>query len=408
MIGPRWWFFIAVLVIVGLVMRYNLLVLFSVLLALAAGAAALWSKFCLHGLSYRRKFKSTRIFCGEETDLSIEITNAKPLPLPWLWISDRFPPELALVTGKLSTTVGDTDEETVSCLYDLMSLRWYERLQRTYRIRGSKRGAYDFGPVSLISGDLFGLDQKYERLDDRDRLLVYPKVVPVTALGLPFERPGGEVKATRKILEDPLRMATVREYVPGDSPRHVHWKNSARTGSLQTKVFDPSANPTLVIFCDLQTHYYPYNFVPEYLELVITACASISLHALNMRQSVGLYVNGGPRNAGYWSFIAPGRSPSQATRILDMLAPLVGFRLVPLHQLLRRAIPVLPYGSTIMPVTATVGDELFATLLRIRDAGHPIELLTVGDQTPHVPAIFETFHLGGRDAWHHLEALELA
>lgn len=407
MIGPRWWFFIIVIVIVGLVMKYNLLVLFGVLLALASGAAALWSKYCLSSLTYRRRLKSERIFCGEETDLSIEITNAKPLPLPWLWISDRFPQDLALVTGKLSTTVGD-EEETLSFLYDLMSIRWYERLQRTYRIRGNRRGLYEFGPVSLISGDLFGLDQKYERFDSTDRLMVYPKVVPVTELGLPFERPGGEVKATRKVIEDPLRMATVREYVPGDSPRHIHWKNSARAAKLQTKVFDPSANPTLVIFCDLQTHYYPYNFVPEFLELVITACASIALHALDMRQAVGLYVNGGPRNAGYWTFVPPGRSPSQATQILDTLAPLVGFRLVPLHQLLRRAIPVLPYGSTIMPITATVNDELFATLLRIRDAGHPINLLTVGDQAPKVPAIFETFHLGGRDAWHHLEALELA
>ncbi|MBN1937884.1 MAG: DUF58 domain-containing protein [Anaerolineae bacterium] len=407
MIGPRWWFLIFVIVVIGLIMKYNLLVLFGVLLALASGAAALWSKYCLNSLTYRRKLKSDRIFCGEETDLSIEITNAKPLPLPWLWVSDRFPSDLALVTGKLSTTVGD-DEETVTFLYDLMSIRWYERLQRTYRVRGNKRGLYEFGPVSLISGDLFGLDQKYMRFSDTDHLLVYPKVVPVTEFGLPFERPGGEVKATRKVIQDPLRMATVREYVPGDSPRHIHWKNSARTDKLQTKVFDPSANPTLVIFCDLQTHFYPYNFVPEFLELVITACASMAIHALSMRQSVGLYVNGGPRNAGYWTFVSPGRSPSQGTRILDTLAPLVGFRLVPMHQLLHRVLPVLPYGSTIMPVTATVNGELFATLLRIRDAGHPIKLLTVGDTAPTVPAIFDTFHLGGRDAWHRLEALELA
>jgi len=408
MIGPRWWLFVFLIVIVGLIMRYNLLVLFGVLLALASGVAVLWARYCLTSLTYRRRLKSDRIFCGEETELSIEITNAKPLPLPWLWISDRFPQNLSLVTGKLATTTVGEDEETVSFLYDLMSIRWYERLQRTYRIRGNKRGAYEFGPASLISGDLFGLHQKFERLEKTDRLLVYPKVVPVTALGLPFERPGGEVKATRKIIEDPLRMSTVREYVPGDNPRHIHWKNSARTGTLQTKVFDPSASPTLILFCDLQTHYYPYSFVPEYLELVISACASIALYALDNRQAVGLYVNGGPHNAGHWAFVPPGRSPSQATRILDTLAPLVGFRLIPLHHLLRRAIPVLPYGSTIMPITATVNEELFSTLLRIHDAGHPVKLLTVGDTPPEVPPVFDTFHLGGRDAWHRLEALELA
>lgn len=409
MIGPRWWIFVLVIVLVGLIMRYDLLILFGVLLAVISGVAQLWTRYCLAGLTYRRRLGSDRIFCGEETELSIEIVNAKPLPLPWLWISDRFPHNLTLITGRLATTTAGGDEqENISFLFDLVSVRWYERLQRTYRIRGTKRGVYEFGPVSLISGDLFGLREKYERMEETNRLLVYPKVVPVTALGLSFERPGGEVKATRKVIEDPLRMSTVREYVPGDNPRHIHWKNSARVGNLQTKVFDPSANPTLVLFCDLQTHFYPYSFVPEYLELAISACASIALYALNNRQAVGLYVNGGPHGAGHWAFVPPGRSPAQATRILDTLAPLVGFRLVPMHQLLRRAIPVLPYGSTVMVITAVVGDELLATLLRIQDAGHPVKLLTVGDTPPDVPAIFDTFHLGGCDAWHRLEALELA
>lgn len=407
MIGPRWWFFMIVLLIVGLVMHYDLLSLFVILLMLASGVALLWSRYCLSNLTYRRKLKYERIFCGEETDLTIELTNAKPLPLIWLWVSDRFPDGLSLITGKLSTTV-ESDEEQVSSIYDLLSLRWYERVQRTYRIRGSQRGVYELGPVSLLSGDLFGLEQQYKRGEERDRLLVYPKVVPVKALGLPFERPAGEFKAERKIVEDPLRMATVREYVPGDSIRHIHWKNSARLNQLQTKVFDPSSNPTLALFCDLQTDYYPYSFIPEYLELVITSCASIAVHALNMRQSVGLYINGGPRGAGYWTVVPPGRSPGQGTQILDALAPLVGFRLLPMYQLLRRTMPVLPFGTTVLLVTATFSSELFAALLSMHDAGHPVVLLTVGDKKPDVPAMFTTYHLGGRDAWHRLETLELA
>ena len=409
MIGPRWWLFLGLLTLVSLFMRYDLLFVFVLLLALGSALALLWSRYCLHYLTYRRELKSERIFCGEETELSIEITNAKPLPLAWLWISDQFPRELSLITGKLAgLTATDGEEDPAPYLYDLVSLRWYERVQRTYRIRGIKRGAYYFGPASLASGDLFGFERRYKRADEKTRLLVYPKVVPVEELGLTFERPSGEFKAKRTIIQDPLRMATVREYVPGDSIRHIHWKNSARSNRLQTKVFDPCANPTVAIFCDLQTDFYPYNFVPEYLELVITACASMALHVLDIRQTVGLYVNGGPRGAGYWTVVPPGRSPAQGTRILDALAPLVGFRLIPLHLLLRRSMPALSYGSTVVIVTAQPTKELFVSLLAMQRAGHPIVLLTVGDEKPEVPPMFTTYHLGGRDAWYHLEALELA
>jgi uncharacterized protein (DUF58 family) len=241
----------------------------------------------------------------------------------------------------------------------------------------------------------------------QDALVVYPRIVPVTRLGLPAERPAGEEKARRRIIEDPLRLSTVRDYVPGDSIRHVHWKNTARLHRLQTKVFDPAARRVMVLFVDLQTVTNPYGVVPEYLELAITSAGSIAVHGLEERYAVGLYANGGPRNASYWTIVPPGRSGAQATRILDALAPLFGFRLVPMHQLVRRSMPALPFGSTATVISACVTEELLVSMLGLQDAGHPVVLLTVGDEEPEVPEAFQSHHLGGRDAWHQLETLEL-
>jgi len=166
----------------------------------------------------------------------------------------------------------------------------------------------------------------------------------------------------------------------------------------------------MVILVDLQTVENPYSLVPEYLELIITAAASLAVHALENRQSVGLWVNGGPRqSSGYWTVVPPGRSPAQATHILDALARLDGFRLIPFHQLLRRAMPRLPYGSSLFLITAQVTDVLLSAVLALQDVGHTTVLLTVGEEEPQVNRdILASFHLGGRDAWQHLEALELA
>lgn len=405
MIYRRWWWFIGLLFAISLLLRYDILFLFTVLLALTSGASALWYRYCLQGVTFRRRLRDERIFFGEETELTIEVTNAKPLPLPWLLFRDAFPRGLSLITGELNET--PQQENAILSLNDMLSLRWYERVQRTYRIRGDQRGLYLFGPADITSGDLFGFGRQQAQVDRLDRLTVYPRVVPVEQLFVPAERPVGEFKASRRVIEDPLRMATVREYIPGDSVRYIHWKNTARLQRLQTKVFDPSASHVLCVFVDLQTVYNPYGVISEYLELIVTAAASISIRALDLRQPVGVYVNGGPRGATHWTIVPPGRSPAQGTQILEALAPLFGFRLIPLHQLLRRSMPVLPYGSTVMVITAQATESVFVSLLTLQDAGHPVVLLTVGDEQCEVPAAFESCHLGGRDAWHRLETLEL-
>jgi len=409
MLGKRWWMWIGLLALFALVLRSRLYVLFVVLLGIASGTSILWEKYCLHAVTYRRQLRDPRVFYGEETDLTIEVTNAKPLPLAWLLIRDAFPKNLSLLTGELVEGDGQEQQErAVVHLTDMLSLRWYERVKRTYRIRGDNRGMYKFGPVNLASGDLFGFGRKTETWNHQDRLIVYPRIVPVIQLSLPAERPSGEMKARRRIMDDPLRPATVREYVPGDSIRHIHWKNTARANQLQTKVFDPSASHVLALFADMQTVHNPYGMVSEYLELVISATASVAIAGLDQRYAVGLYANGGPRDARHWTIVPPGRSAGQATEILDALAPLFGFRLIPLHHLLRRSMPILPFGSTVVTITALATEELYAALLSMQDAGHPVVLLTVGDEKPQVPPMFTNYHLGGRDAWRHLEALELA
>jgi uncharacterized protein (DUF58 family) len=424
MTHKSWWTFLGIMFVLSLALRAHpgpsaVLFFFATLLAVASGASVLWHRYCLHGVTYQRELRDQRIFCGEETELGIEVTNAKPLPLAWLLIRDTFPRDVSLLTGALQRRDGPGGNGVAApgsstfSLTDVLSLRWYERVQRTYRLRSEKRGVYAFGPADLTSGDIFGFGQKHLKVEALNRLVVYPKVLSVEELGLPpdlvrFEKPGGEFAARRKVIEDPLRMATVREYVPGDSIRHIHWKNTARLNQLQTKVFDPSSSPVLVLLIDLQTVHNPYGYIHEYLELIISAAASIAVHALTQRYAVGLYANGGPSGASYWTSVSPGRSPGQGVQILTALAPLSGFRLLPLYQLLRRAMPTLPYGSTALVITARPIEPILVSLLTLQDAGHPTVLLTVGDQEPKVPASFATFHLGGRDAWRRLETLELA
>jgi hypothetical protein len=134
----------------------------------------------------------------------------------------------------------------------------------------------------------------------------------------------------------------------------------------------------------------------------------VAIYALEERLPVGLMVNGGPSGSSHWTSVPAGRSAGQGSRILEALTPLTGFRQQPLYQVLQRSMPLLPYGSSVVVITARPIEEVLVSLLSIKDAGHPVVLLSVGDEEPEVPAVFDTYHLGGRDAWRRLEALELA
>ncbi len=116
------------------------------------------------------------------------------------------------------------------------------------------RGVYTFGPAHLRSGDPFGWLVREERILLRETLLVYPLVAPIESFGFPARHPFGERATPRRLLEDPLRVAGVREYVSGDDPRRIHWKATARAGELRSKIYEPSSQHRLFILLDINTY----------------------------------------------------------------------------------------------------------------------------------------------------------
>ena len=404
--GRAWWSVVGLLALLSVLLRHNLLFLMSLLMALLGGATWVWNRYCLAGVSYRRRFGSVRLFYGEETDLYVEIVNAKPLPLAWLRIEDEYPAEVELLTARLQRG----HRPGRRSLVNLLSLRWYERVTRHYRLRGTQRGAWKFGPAGIQAGDIFGLTTRSETWPEPQTLLVYPKVVPITALGLPARHPFGDFKTPRRTIEDPIRLMGVREYAPGDSFRHIHWKATAHRRELQTKVFEPSAARPLAIFLNINTFEYLYEGLDRTLqELAITAAASIGRHAWENGYHVGLYVNSVVQPGGHRIRIQPGNHPDQLIRVFEALAQMVDYGRWPIEKVLQAEADRLRYGTTLVVVSPLVDDPLRKTLvdLRRREYGVTLVGLGRGQLDAPLPGV-QYYYIGGREVWDELAALELA
>lgn len=400
-----WWTVVIVAAIVAVILRHDLLFQTSLLLSLLGGASYLWARYCLVAVTYRRHLGSLRLFYGEETDLTVEIVNAKPLPLSWLRAEDEFPADVELLNGRLSYS----HLPRRRILTNFLSLRWYERVTRRYRLRGERRGAWPIGPVDLSSGDLFGFAMRYTRMDEVEYLIVYPRMVPVTALGLPAQHPFGDFATPRRILDDPLRLVGAREYVPGDSFRTIHWKATARRQALQTKVFEPSAARPVAIFLNINTSDYAYEGIdPELQEFAITATASLARRAWEDKLPVGLYVNSVAYPGGKRIRIPPGTRPDQMTWILEALAKVVSLGHWRLAAILQLEVPSLRMGTTIVVVTAVMNDLLRAILADLPRRGYPVVLVTLGSAQLDRPLPgVRSYHLGGRERWRELTAVGL-
>ncbi len=373
------WVALAILLtIFGFVFRQGNLMLVAVLLLTIVSVAWLWNKLVLRGLQYERIFSERRAFQGETLELTLRVSNRKLLPVGWLQVEDQFPLDVPLLDEELTTSQSSS---TVGHLVTTFSLRWYQRVSRRYRIHCPKRGFYRFGPAHLKSGDLFGLFSQEGWEKGEDWLIVYPKVVPIAELGLLSKEPFGETKARQHIFEDPMRTIGVRDYQPGDSFKHIHWKATARQHRLQTRVYEPTTSYNLVVFLNVATFPKHWQGIdPVLLERTISVAASIASYATEQRYIVGVIANGSVPHSDQPIKVLPSRDPKQLARILEALAAVTGFATSSIEKLLLEESPKLPWGATLVIVTGVVTEELLATLLRLRDVGRRLVLVSLDDK----------------------------
>lgn len=374
MFSDAWVLLGLILIGMGTWFRQPGMIVLGILLLVIIPVAWAWKRLALRAVSYERALDESRVFAGESTQLRLITTNKKPLPVPWLTIDDTFPANLEVVERDLAPAASGGERH----LFNVMALRWYERVVRQYTLRCPQRGFYFLGPATLRSGDLFGLFETRARVSTATRLIVYPRVVPLAELGFPAKEPFGESRSPQPIFEDPLRTIGIRDYHPEDSMRNVHWKASARQQRLQTKVYEPTTTQRIVVILNIATFANPWiGIIPEAQERVISVAASIAYHATQRRQAIGLIANGSIPRSDQPIRVMPSRDPGVLTRVLEALAAVGQFSTERIERILARENPRLPWGATLVVVTCVVTPELLAEMSRLRAAARRMVLVSL-------------------------------
>jgi uncharacterized protein (DUF58 family) len=128
--------------------------------------------------------------------------------------------------------------------------------------------------------------------------------------------------------------------------------------------------------------WWSFFYDPDALELAITTAASLATWAFEEGYEVGLETNGMHRQSRARVAVDPTGDPAQLPRFLEALGRLQPFAVRPFEQTLADGARRLPFGATVVVVTAALSGPVAAELVALRRRGHPVTVLVTVQDPP--------------------------
>jgi uncharacterized protein (DUF58 family) len=163
-------------------------------------------------------------------------------------------------------------------------------------------------------------------------------------------------------------------------------------------MYQPVSARVLVVCLNITTLEYAWQgYDLPLLERLVSLTASIVERGVASGYRVGLLSNGHLAHSDQPFRVQPGRAPNQLSRLLEALAAVTPFAAVQFERYLLAEMPRLPYGSSLVLVTAQMPPGLIETILRLKQRGHSLTLLTLASTPPPVLPGVQVFHLSNYD-----------
>ena len=240
----------------------------------------LWSTHLYVSVSFGEDY----IFQGEQGELKEVIENRKWLPLAMLKVKFKTDRRLLFDNHKGSRT---TDQYYRN---DVFRMGGGEKVTRTLKFTGGKRGYYTIDEISLVASDLFFLNQMVKDMKIQTDLYVYPKPFDSRELIESLIQINGEILSRRHLLEDPFEFRGIREYQPYDDMRRINWKATAKTGELKVNEQNYTSLKSIRIFFNIQDDSIMRK--EDCVEQSLCIVASICAFFLRQGLRVSCYGNG--------------------------------------------------------------------------------------------------------------------
>ncbi len=241
----------------------NLILLLAYLLMLLWGLNWLAARRALRGTAIRRSVREP-IFAGMPATWDVEVRVVGRRPVVGWEVVDEGPAHAA--RWFMSTTSPGSElhlrrEVTLAC-----------------------RGPYRCPPLRAVSSFPFGLVRQEVEFGLAEQLLVLPRLGRIHAGRLRrwlmhSARPDERARRSRRRLALEAEFHGLRQFRPGDSPRWIHWRTTARTGELVVREFDHGTHDDIVLITEPFATRDDVEAVEAAISLAATICWAWSQEA---------------------------------------------------------------------------------------------------------------------------------
>lgn len=246
-------------------------------------------------------------------------------------------------------------------VFHVPSLRRDREHEEIFTIPTRRRAVVTLGPARSVRGDALGLMRREQEWTKPVELYVHPRTVPLQSSVIGFLK-DVEGVTTQDLSSNDVSFHALREYVPGDDQRNVHWRSTARTGKLMVRQFEETRRAHLLLILSLADSDYTD---PDEFETAISIVGSLAVQALRDEREVSVVTQHGALRfsggahlldqlAGLEQIVTNGRTGSQIT------------------QLVSEAVSLVPQASV---VSIVAGSRVEAAALRQSELGIPLSAL---------------------------------
>lgn len=317
----------AVLLGLGAATGFDLLLRVGYVLLGLLVVSLVWSLISVRSLTLARDTRNRRAQVGQTIEERFLLTNESLVPRLWIEVKDY-------------STLPEHRVSNVVSLWSKASRSW--RTRTVCR----RRGKYTLGPITLESGDPFGLFRFSRQIRDVRTVLVYPETVPLPELHVRVGiLPGGSTIQHRVPYTTP-NVAGIREYIPGDSFNRIHWPSTAKWQKLMVKEFELDPFSDMWILLDMEARHHSGQGDDSTEEYAVKAAASLANRFLGQNRSVGLAVHGPHKQ-----LVAPDRGARQVWKLLEELAITKASGRVPLAEMMAAEATRFGRNTTLVVIT---------------------------------------------------------
>jgi len=345
--------FLAIILLLAIATGEVVLYRVSYFLMLVLVGSYVWVRLKLWRLDMRMQDKSYVVQVGDMLKEPFYVRNDSPLPTGWVEIM-----QMSNIPGNVSgiaTAIGAREQERLE-------------IDTFCHVRG----VYTIGPLVARTSDPLGLFQVQIIQGSPIKVMVQPPIVALPYFRLPVAERLGEESARYRSQTRTPHVATVREYIHGDSLNQIHWLSTAKTGQLMSKDFDSGGTGDVWVVLDLERKIQHSQGTERTDEYAVAITASLVHLALTEEHSVGFIAHGDNE------YLLPLKGGSQQmSRVLETLTlsktegdeALAGVLVENARQFGRSA--------SLLVVTSSTATEWISVLRQLRSRGLNIVVVLV-------------------------------